>query len=112
MTADPHVVAVIQARMGSTRLPGKMLACLGRRPVIEHVLTRTARAETLDVVVLATSEQGHDDALADLAADLSHPVVRGSESDVLRRVRRAAWSTTPTSSSESARTTPSLPPRR
>lgn len=90
MTGNPRTVAVVQARMGSSRLPGKMLACLGGRPVIEHVLRRSRRAETLDTVVLATSNKDQDDALGEVAVRLSVPVVRGSETDVLRRVVTAA----------------------
>ena len=77
--------AVIQARVGSTRLPGKVLEDLGGHPVLEWVV-RAARAATqVDTVVVATSTMAADDAVADLAASLGVPVARGSEDDVLSR---------------------------
>ncbi len=80
-----RINAVIQARAGSTRLPGKVLADLGGRPVLEWVV-RAARAATLiDEVIVATSTQAGDDAGAGLAASLGVHVVRGSEDDVLSR---------------------------
>ena len=80
-----RINAVIQARTGSTRLPGKVLEDLGGRPVLEWVI-RAARAATLvDEVIVATSTLAADDAVADLAASLGAPVVRGSENDVLSR---------------------------
>ncbi len=83
-------VAIVQARMGSTRFPGKMLARLGGIPLLEWVLSRLARANTLDQIVLATSHSENDNALADLAVRLGVQVYRGSESDVLARFVGAA----------------------
>jgi aminopeptidase-like protein/spore coat polysaccharide biosynthesis protein SpsF (cytidylyltransferase family) len=83
-------VAVIQARMGSQRFPGKMLARLGGVPLLEWVLRRLLRATTLAQVVLATSDSASDDALAELAASLGIAVFRGSETDVLGRFVGAA----------------------
>lgn len=80
-----RINAVIQARAGSTRLPGKVFADLGGRPVLEWVV-RAARAATqIDQVIVATSTSAGDDAVADLAGSLGVPVVRGSEDDVLSR---------------------------
>jgi spore coat polysaccharide biosynthesis protein SpsF len=80
-----RVNAVIQARAGSTRLPGKVLEDLGGRPVLEWVV-RAARAATqVDQVIVATSTSAGDDAVADLAGSLGVAVVRGSEDDVLSR---------------------------
>lgn len=80
-----RINAVIQARVGSTRLPGKVLEDLGGHPVLEWVV-RAARAATqVDAVVVATSTMAADDAVADLAASLGVPVARGSEDDVLSR---------------------------
>lgn len=90
MTDDPRVVAVVQARMGSTRFPGKSLACLGDRPVIEHVLRRVSRTDSVETVVLATSDRDQDTALASVADDLGFACFRGSETDVLGRVWNAA----------------------
>ena len=80
-----RINAVIQARAGSTRLPGKVLEDLGGRPVLEWVV-RAARAATqIDTVIVATSTQAGDDVVADLADSLGVAVVRGSEDDVLSR---------------------------
>ncbi len=76
--------------MGSTRFPGKMMATLGPWPLIEWVLTRTAHARSLSLVVLATSELARDDVLCEAAERLGVTVFRGDESDVLGRYARAA----------------------
>jgi aminopeptidase-like protein/spore coat polysaccharide biosynthesis protein SpsF (cytidylyltransferase family) len=83
-------VALVQARMGSTRLPGKMLALLDGRPILEWVLLRVSLAKLLDAVVLATSDLAQDDPLDELAARLGVSVFRGSETDVLGRFASAA----------------------
>lgn len=83
-------IAIVQARMGSSRFPGKMLAQLGGVPLLEWVVRRLQRATTLSQVVLATSDSVADDALAELAARLDIAVFRGSETDVLDRFIGAA----------------------
>lgn len=88
-----RVVGVIQARMGSARFPGKMLALLAGRPLLWHVIHRMQQAATLDELVLATSTNNRDDALALLAAKLDVRIVRGSEDDVLSRFVMAAQET-------------------
>jgi spore coat polysaccharide biosynthesis protein SpsF len=80
-----RVVAVVQARNGSERLPGKVLLPLGGRPVVAHVLGALQAAATVDEVVLATTESPVDDSLAALAEELGFRVSRGSEDDVLGR---------------------------
>ena len=84
------VVALIQARMGSSRFPGKMLQTLGSHPILEWVMVRVSRAKLIDQVVLATSDQTMDDPLVELAERLEFSVFRGSESDVLGRFAAAA----------------------
>lgn len=85
------IVAIVQARMASSRLPGKSLTMLAGRPLIDHVVTRVAAARRVDRVVLATSEASSDDRLARHAREvLGMAVFRGSESDVLNRVAGAA----------------------
>lgn len=76
--------------MGSSRFPGKMTAKLGPWPLVEWVLSRTARAEKLDKVVLATSDLPRDDVLCDVADRLKVEVFRGDEDDVLGRYAAAA----------------------
>jgi spore coat polysaccharide biosynthesis protein SpsF len=83
-----RTVAVIQARMGSTRLPGKVLADLGGRPMLRFMIDRL-RAAPVDALVVATSDLSQDDAVADVADAAGLPVVRGPEADVLGRFAAA-----------------------
>ena len=85
-----HVVAVIQARTGSTRLPGKVLYPLDGEHVLTHDVRRLRAAETVDEVVVATSTSDPDDAVAEAAERADATVYRGSESDVLGRMYGAA----------------------
>jgi spore coat polysaccharide biosynthesis protein SpsF len=84
------VGAVVQARMGSTRLPGKVLGELGGRAALSWLLERLGRASELNAVVVATSEQAADDPVAELCARLGSPVHRGPLADVAARVLGAA----------------------
>jgi len=83
------IVAVIQARMGSTRLPGKTLLPLGGHSVLARVCRRTARAELIDQVVVATSTNPLDDPIVQECRHLGLPCFRGSEDDVLDRYWKA-----------------------
>jgi len=80
-----RINAVIQARAGSTRLPAKVLADLGGRPVLEWVMRAARAANLVDEVIVATSTLAGDDVVADLAESLGALVVRGSEDAVLSR---------------------------
>lgn len=80
-----RAVAVVQARVGSTRLPGKVLRPLGGRPVLSWVLRAAQASEQVDEVVLATTDLPEDDPLAELAAAQGAGVVRGPVDDVLAR---------------------------
>jgi|tagenome__1003787_1003787.scaffolds.fasta_scaffold20984914_5 spore coat polysaccharide biosynthesis protein SpsF len=84
MTRARSTLCVIQARTGSTRLPGKVLQELGGRPLLRFMLDRLTDLR-VDELVIATSTLDRDDAVADLARDAGRPVVRGSEADVLDR---------------------------
>jgi spore coat polysaccharide biosynthesis protein SpsF (cytidylyltransferase family) len=86
----PLVVAIIQARMASSRLPGKVLADIAGKPMALHVVERTGRAKHVDLVVLATTEQASDDRLAKLCARENIACFRGKEDDVLDRYYQAA----------------------
>jgi glutamate-1-semialdehyde 2,1-aminomutase len=90
MMASPKVVAIIQARMGSTRLPGKTMMDLSGTPLLDRLLRQVAGARTLDEVVIATSTDHADDAIEHFAAGRGYRVIRGSEQDVLSRYRMAA----------------------
>jgi glutamate-1-semialdehyde aminotransferase/spore coat polysaccharide biosynthesis protein SpsF (cytidylyltransferase family) len=83
-------VAIVQARMSSSRFPGKMLTPLRGVPLILHSMRRAAAATRVDAVVLATSDQGDDDPLAELVAREGFTVHRGSLEDVLTRFAGAA----------------------
>ena len=79
------ITAVIQARMGSTRLPGKVLMPLAGRRALDHVLERVKAAKSVDRVVIATSTLAADDAVAEYCGENGIDFVRGSENDVLSR---------------------------
>lgn len=83
-------VALVQARMGSSRFPGKMLAPLVGLPLLHWVLQRVQQATELDVVVLATTDLPRDRPLIDLARQLGVATFTGSETDVLGRFNAAA----------------------
>jgi spore coat polysaccharide biosynthesis protein SpsF len=82
----PEIVAIIQARTGSTRLPGKVLLDVMGKPVIEHVLERVRCSRLIRRVVVATTDSPADDILAErVQTEMNCPVFRGSERDVLGR---------------------------
>ena len=92
-TVEVHegpVIAIIQARMGSSRLPGKSLADIEGQPMLWHVVQRVKRARLVDRVVVATSTNSADDAIADMCRHNGIPCYRGSENDVLDRFYNAA----------------------
>jgi glutamate-1-semialdehyde 2,1-aminomutase/spore coat polysaccharide biosynthesis protein SpsF len=84
------VVAIIQARMGSSRLPGKSLAEIENRPMLWHVIERVKRARLIDRVVVATSTSPGDDAIEAMCRENDVHCYRGSENDVLDRFYGAA----------------------
>ena len=87
------VVAVVQARMGSTRLPNKVMKLIVGRPLIEILLTRLSKSKKIDQIVLATSIDERNQPLIDHVSKLGYQVVVGSESDVLGRYLLAARQT-------------------
>jgi spore coat polysaccharide biosynthesis protein SpsF len=84
------VTAIIQARMHSKRLPGKVLLDLAGKPILAHVIERAKAIEQVDKVVLATSSNPEDQALADLAYSMGIEVFTGSEQNVLDRYFEAS----------------------
>lgn len=84
------VAVVIQARVGSTRLPCKSMLSLAGFPIAEWVARRCARARRVDRVLLAVPDTAADDVLARHCEGLGFTVVRGPEQDVLRRMALAA----------------------
>ncbi|HTO74085.1 MAG TPA: glycosyltransferase family protein [Gemmatimonadales bacterium] len=85
-----RIVATIEARMTSSRLPGKVLRPVLGRPLLSHMIERLRRSWQLDQVVVATTHNETDDPIAELAAGLGVGCFRGSEDDVLSRVLGAA----------------------
>lgn len=92
MTASLRVIGIVQARMGSTRLPGKVLRPLAGQPMLARVLERARQASTLHGIVVATTGSPADDAVAALAEAQGAGVFRGDEADVLGRYAGAAAS--------------------
>lgn len=83
------VLAIIQARMSSTRLPGKVLKPIVGRPMLDLQLERLKRATAIDKLIVATSDQPDDDPIARLCEQQDIGVFRGSLSDVLGRYHGA-----------------------
>lgn len=84
------IKAIIQARMTSTRLPGKALVDICGKPALQRVIERLRAAKTLDDVIIATTTNEKDDAIISLCEKLGCSCFRGSEEDVLSRVLEAA----------------------
>ena len=84
------VVAVVQARMASTRLPGKVLAEIAGEPMLARVVDRARMAKTISQMVVATTDDDEDDPIAQLCEDRGYAIYRGSKIDVLDLVYWAA----------------------
>jgi spore coat polysaccharide biosynthesis protein SpsF (cytidylyltransferase family) len=83
-------VAIIQARMGSTRLPGKVMADVAGKPLLRHVIDRVGAIQGVDQVILATPSSEYERPLIQLAKDCAIEIFAGSEDDVLDRYYQAA----------------------
>ena len=86
----PRICATIEARMTSSRLPGKVIKPILDKPTLELMVERVKRIECLDDIILATTTNADDDCLVELAERLGIKCFRGSEDDVLERVLHAA----------------------
>jgi spore coat polysaccharide biosynthesis protein SpsF (cytidylyltransferase family) len=84
------VLAIMQARMSSTRLPGKVLMELNGAPMLAYELTRLKRAKMVDKIVVATSDQSADDAIEAFCTSFGVDCFRGSLDDVLSRYAECA----------------------
>lgn len=86
----PKILCLIQARMGSTRLPGKSMALLAGKPLVEHVVTRAHRSQLSNYICVATTDQPADDVLAAHVQTLHNTgLYRGASEDVLGRFASA-----------------------
>ena len=81
---------ILQARMGSTRLPGKVLKLLAGKPMIQWIIERLQTCQKADILILATSTLDQDQPLVNLSEELGISVFRGFESDVLDRYYKCA----------------------
>ncbi|KYH34825.1 3-deoxy-manno-octulosonate cytidylyltransferase [Clostridium tepidiprofundi DSM 19306] len=88
---ESKVVCIIQARMGSTRLPKKVLMPLCNKPMLEHLVNRLKCCEKLDEIVIATTTLEQDDKIVELAEKNNIKYYRGSENDVLKRYLESAY---------------------
>jgi spore coat polysaccharide biosynthesis protein SpsF len=87
-----HTIAIIQARMGSSRLPGKVLLDIGGEPMLVRVVERACRAATLSGKLVATTDDPSDDPIMNLCEKRGYNYYRGSVHDVLDRYYQAAHS--------------------
>jgi len=87
---EGRVVAIIQARLGSTRLPAKIMKDLFGKSVLAHVIERIKQIKSIDDIIIATTTLGRDDIVENEAESRGAKVFRGSEEDVLSRYFHAA----------------------
>lgn len=85
MYKGKSINTIVQARMGSTRLPGKVLKNLGDKKVLDHVVDRLGKSKFIDKIIVATSTNSQDDAIEKWGGDRDVIVFRGSEENVLKR---------------------------
>ena len=90
MSKNTKVVAIIQARVGSTRLPGKVLRDVCGKPMLWHMLNRLRVSNKIDNIILAIPNSVQNDRLEDLSKRLELHCFRGNEEDVLDRYYKAA----------------------
>jgi spore coat polysaccharide biosynthesis protein SpsF len=89
-TFHNKTIAIIQARMGSVRLPGKVLMLLAKKPMLWHIVNRLKHCQYIDDIAIATTDKKQDDEISDFAVKFKIKCFRGSETDVLKRYIDAA----------------------
>lgn len=86
----PKTLAIVQARMSSSRLPGKVLMDIAGQPMLMRVIERVRKARTLDGIAIATTTDSSDDPIEQMCTEQGYPCYRGSQQDVLDRYYQAA----------------------
>ena len=84
------VIAIVQARMNSARLPGKVLMPLANKPVLAHIIERLSYCKLVENILIATSHEDSDDSIAEYCENNNIDYYRGSLDDVLDRYYQAA----------------------
>lgn len=84
------ILAIIQARMGSERLPGKVIKPIINKPMITYTLERLKKSRYIDEIILATSNLEKDNRLEEVAVSCGFTVFRGEENNVLKRYKEAS----------------------
>ena len=84
------IVGIIQARMGSTRLPGKIMRDVCGKPMLEMMIERVRRSKTLEKIVIATSTNKEDDIIVEFCNKMNVDFYRGSENDLIARYKGAS----------------------
>ena len=87
---QPHIVAIVQARMASTRLPGKVLCDLAGKPMLVRVVERLQHSQLIDSILVATTLEESDSPIVGLCSQQGYASYRGSLNDVLDRFYQAA----------------------
>lgn len=90
---NKNIIVIVQARMGSSRLPGKILKQVLGRPLLSYQIERINRAKHVTGIIIATTTNASEMPIVKLCEHLSYPVFRGSEDDVLSRYYGAAKET-------------------
>ena len=90
MTDKPRIAAIMQARMGSSRLPGKIVTDIAGRPMLNVIIDRLRRSKLMDELVIASSELPANQVVEEIAGRAGVRCYRGSEDDVLDRFYQAA----------------------
>lgn len=90
MNQKPLIAAIVQARMGSTRLPGKVLKKILGEPMLWHLVNRVKKSRYIDTVIIATTKDKKDDVIEEFANKYNLGIYRGSENDIVDRYYNAA----------------------
>ena len=90
MVSNIYTTAIVQARMSSTRFPGKVMSSISGKSMLEFQLERIKLCESIDEIIIATTQNKSDDVIDQLGRKLSIKVYRGAEEDVLSRYVEAS----------------------